>query len=129
MFPFISHLIGGAVGSYVLLSLAIILGSFLLEEVTIVIVGILAASGAIPIPLALCSLYTGIIICDTGLYSLGWLASTHPRLAKYVDHDLVAPMRTWLETRFDYFKTKSDTVQTPTATDLGNVERASKPIP
>ncbi|MFZ2984007.1 MAG: hypothetical protein WA053_02930, partial [Minisyncoccia bacterium] len=25
---------------------------------------------------------------------------THPRLARYVDHDFVAPFRAWLETRF-----------------------------
>jgi membrane protein DedA with SNARE-associated domain len=40
------------------------------------------------------------VIGDIGFYSLGWLASTHPRLARYVDHDFIAPLRVWLETRF-----------------------------
>jgi len=97
---FISHLIGGAVGSIILLMLAIMLGSFFLEDLTAVIVGILAADGIIPIPLALFSLYTGVLLSDLGFYWLGRLASTHPRLACYVDHDFIAPLRSWLENRY-----------------------------
>jgi membrane protein DedA with SNARE-associated domain len=100
LFHFISGLIGGAVGSTALLSLAIILGTFILEDPTTVIVGVLAADGIIGVPVALFSLYAGIIIGDIGLYCLGWLASTHPRLARYVDHDFIAPFRAWLESRF-----------------------------
>jgi membrane protein DedA with SNARE-associated domain len=99
-FHFLYHLITHADGSTVSLAFAIILGTFLLEDPTTIIVGVLAADGSIPIPLALFSLYTGIVVGDIGLYCLGWLASTHPRLAHYVDHDFVAPFRTWLETRF-----------------------------
>jgi membrane protein DedA with SNARE-associated domain len=100
MSPFISHLIGGAAGSTVFLSLAIILGTFILEDPTTVIVGVLVADGIIGMPVALFSLYAGIVLGDIGLYCLGWLASTHPRLAQYVDHDFIAPFRTWLESRF-----------------------------
>jgi membrane protein DedA with SNARE-associated domain len=100
MFHLFPHLIGGAVGSMALLSLTIIVSSFFLEEVTIVVVGVLAADGVIGIPLALFSLYIGVILGDLGLYFLGWLASTHPWLASYVDHDFIAPLRAWLETRF-----------------------------
>ena len=98
--PFFSLLIAGSGGSAALLSLAIILGVVFLEDTTTVIVGVLAADGILPIPFALFSLYAGIVISDVGLYCLGRLASTHPRLAQYVDHDFVAPFRTWLETRF-----------------------------
>ena len=98
--PFISLIIGGAGGSAILSLLAIILGVFFLEDTTVVIVGMLAADGIISVPFALFSLYTGIIIGDTLLYCLGRLASTHPRLGQYVDHDFVAPFRLWLETRF-----------------------------
>lgn len=94
------HFIGGAVGSKLLLSLAIILGSFVLEDATIVLVGILAASGTISLPLALFSLYMGVVLGDVGFYALGWLASSHPRFARYVDHDYVVPIRTWLESRY-----------------------------
>jgi len=76
------------------------LGVFFLEDTTVVIVGLLAADGFFSVPFALLSLYAGIIFGDIVLYSLGWLASTHPRLARFVDHDFVAPFRTWLESRF-----------------------------
>lgn len=98
--PFISNLIGGAVGGSVSLPLAIILGTFILEDPTAVIVGMLAANGTIGIPIALVSLYAGIILGDIGLYCLGWFASTHPRLKLYGDHEMALPFRTWLETRF-----------------------------
>lgn len=98
--PFISNLIGGAVGGSVSLPLAIILGTFILEDPTAVIVGMLAANGTIGVPVALVSLYAGIILGDIGLYFLGWFASTHPRLKLYGDHELALPLRTWLETRF-----------------------------
>ena len=102
MFPsiFVSHLIGGAVGSTTLLMLVIVLGSFFQEDLTAVIVGVLAADGIISAPLALLSLYTGVILGDLWLYCLGWLASAHPRLAQYVDHDYIAPFREWLQNRY-----------------------------
>jgi len=99
-FLFVSQFISGAVGSVALLSLAIMLGTFFLEDTTVVIVGVLAADGIIGVPLALFSLYAGIVIGDLALYCLGWLASTNSRLARYVDHDFIAPFRAWLETRF-----------------------------
>ncbi|MCX6790142.1 MAG: hypothetical protein NTV60_01290 [Candidatus Kaiserbacteria bacterium] len=97
---FLSNFIVTSVTSGALPSLAIILGVFFLEDTTTVIVGVLAADHLITIPHALLSLYGGIIIGDIGLYCLGYLASTHPRLARYVDHDFIAPFRAWLETRF-----------------------------
>jgi len=96
---FISHLIGGAVGTTALV-LAIMLGTFILEDTTTIIVGVLAADGFVSIPFALFSLYAGIVVGDLALYCLGYLASTNARLARYVDHDFVAPFRAWLETRF-----------------------------
>ncbi|MFA6278579.1 MAG: VTT domain-containing protein [Candidatus Paceibacterota bacterium] len=100
MFDFISHLINSVAGNPIILSLTIIVGTLFLEDAVSVIVGVLAADGHISIPLALFSLYTGVVAGDIGFYLLGWLASTHKRLSKYVDHDLVAPLRAWLETRF-----------------------------
>ncbi len=98
--PFLSHIIAGSAGSLVLPTIAIILGVIFLEDTTTVIVGVLAADGILSIPFALSSLYAGIVLGDIGLYCLGRLASTHPRLAQYVDHDFIAPFRVWLETRF-----------------------------
>lgn len=99
-FPFLYSFISGAATSTVSVSLAIILGTFFVEDPTTIIVGVLAADGSIPVPLALLSLYAGIITGDIALYCLGWLASTHPKLARYVDHDFTAPFRAWLETRY-----------------------------
>ncbi|HCR52143.1 TPA: hypothetical protein DIV48_00660 [Candidatus Kaiserbacteria bacterium] len=100
MLPSISGVIGGTVDSTVLLSLTIVLCAFFLEDLTTVVVGVLAADGIISAPLAFLSIYVGILIGDTVLYSLGWLARTHPRLAHYIDHDLTAPMRSWLQNRY-----------------------------
>lgn len=97
---FISQFIGAAAGSVTLITLAIMLGTFFLEDTTVVIVGVLAADGTIGVPHALASLYAGIIMGDLTLYCLGWLASTNARLARYIDHDFIAPFRAWLETRF-----------------------------
>lgn len=97
---FISNLIAGSAGSAALLALLIVVGVIFLEDTTVVVVGMLAADGILSIPFALSSLYAGVVIGDIGLYCLGRLASTHPRLAHYVDHDFTAPFRAWLETRF-----------------------------
>lgn len=99
-FSFLSQFIIGSITSGALPSLAIILGVIFLEDTTTVVVGVLAADGLITIQHGLLSLYTGIVLGDIGLYCLGYLASTHPKLARYVDHDFIAPFRAWLETRF-----------------------------
>lgn len=100
-FPeFLTHLITDAVGSKILLSVAIMAGTLILEDPTIVIVGVLASDGAISVPLALFSLYMGVVLGDIVFYSLGYLASKHSRLGAYIDHDYVAPFRAWLETRY-----------------------------
>ncbi|MFA6407869.1 MAG: hypothetical protein WCW36_00105 [Candidatus Paceibacterota bacterium] len=100
VFPFVYHLIDSSIGSALSVSLAIFFGAIFLEDVTTVIVGLLAADGVIPIPIAIGSLYAGVIAGDISFYLIGLLASTHRRFGRYVDHDLVAPIRAWLETRF-----------------------------
>ncbi len=97
---FFSHLIGGAAGSMILLPLAVMFSAFFLEDAATIIVGVLAADGTISVPVALISLYAGILTGDIVLYSLGWIARTHPRLAHYVDHEFTAPFRAWLESRY-----------------------------
>lgn len=100
MMSFFSTFVSNEVGSIFFLSLAIILSAFLLEDLTTIIVGILAAEGYISIPLALLSLYTGIVLGDATLYLIGRVARTHPRLAHYLDHDYTTSFRTWLENRY-----------------------------
>lgn len=96
MLDFLTHFTGSTASSALLLSLAIALCAIFLEDVTTVVVGVLAADGLIPVPIAFMSLYIGIFIGDTSLYLLGAFARTHPRLAHYIDHDFTAPFRSWL---------------------------------
>lgn len=96
----LAEVIGSALGHPVFLSVAIIIGTLILEDPTIVLVGVLTSDGLIGIPLALGSLYAGVVLGDIFFFSIGRYASTHPRFAHYVDHDYVAPVRTWLETRY-----------------------------
>lgn len=98
--PILSNLIDGASNSVMLLPIAIVLGTFVFEDLTTVIVGLLAAEGIVPIPEAIISIYIGIVLGDTALYSLGYFARTHPRLAHYIDHDLTASFYEWLKKRY-----------------------------
>src|SRR3990167_4936070 len=100
MSPFLFDFIGGALGSHILLSLAIVVSAAIMEDLTVIVVGVLAADGLIAIPIALCSLYVGVILGDIGFYSLGRLARTHPRLAHYVEHDLISSLGAWLKERY-----------------------------
>ena len=102
MFTFLSSFIGGEIGSAMLLPLVIVLCAIFLEDLTIVIVGVLAADGLIPVPVAFVSLYIGIVIGDAMFYSLGSFARTHPRLAHYIDNDFTAPFRLWLEHNYAF---------------------------
>ncbi len=98
--PLFGQVIVDALGSPLFLSAAIVLGVLILEDPTVVLVGVLASDGAVSVPLALGSLYTGVILGDVVFFSIGRYASTHPHFAKYVDHDYVVPVRAWLETRY-----------------------------
>src|SRR3989344_5242009 len=100
MLPFFSHFVGDTVGSTLLLSLAVMFCAFFLEDVTTLIVGVLAADGIIPAPIAIISLYAGILAGGGVLYSIGRLARTHRRLARYVEHKFSPSFRVWLEGRY-----------------------------
>ena len=102
MFAFLSNFIGGTISSEMLLSVAIVLCAVFFEDITTFVVGILAADGLIPVPIALISLYAGIAIGDTALYALGAFARSHPRLAHYIDHDFTSPFRSWLEHKYAF---------------------------
>ena len=102
MFAFLSNFTGGTINSEILLSIAIVLCAIFFEDITTVVVGVLAADGLISVPAALISLYAGIAAGDTALYTLGAFARTHPRLAHYIDHDFTAPFRSWLEHKYAF---------------------------
>ena len=99
-FHLVSHFIVSSAGSGVALFGAILVSTILVEDATAVIVGILAADGIVPIPIALAALYSGIVSSDLGLYWVGRIARSHPRLERYAEHEAAAPFRAWLETRY-----------------------------
>lgn len=102
MLAFLSNFTGSSIDSVILLSLIIALCAVFFEDITMVVVGVLAADGLIPIPVAFISIYIGIAIGDAVLYSLGAFARTHPKLAHYIEHDFTAPLRVWLENSYEF---------------------------
>jgi membrane protein DedA with SNARE-associated domain len=97
----IHTLINDALPHLWLLPLAIISATLLLEDGTTILVGVLASDGLIPIPIALASLYIGIILGDCFLYLMGYLAADHRWARWFVKHEKYEPLRIWLEARFE----------------------------
>ncbi|HEX7391030.1 MAG TPA: VTT domain-containing protein [Acidiphilium sp.] len=73
-----STLLGAAAGSPSLEITTIILGTFILEDAATLLAAMQVAAGVVSLPLALGSLYAGIILGDLGLYGLGRLSVEHP---------------------------------------------------
>lgn len=80
-------------------ALAIILGTFLLEDAATVMAAMQAQSGAIDIKLALGALYAGIVLGDLGLYGLGALSARVPFVARWVTPGRMRQGRSWLDGR------------------------------
>lgn len=55
--------------------LSIIVGTFILEDATTIVAAMTADEGHLNIPLALVSLYIGVVVGDIGLYGLGRLGT------------------------------------------------------
>ncbi|HTW36298.1 MAG TPA: VTT domain-containing protein [Rhizomicrobium sp.] len=91
------HLLQGPTTTSAGTALAIILATFILEDATMVAVGVMAADRLISVPLGLGSLATGIALGDLGLYGIGRLAITHPRLRRWVHSERFQPFRSWLD--------------------------------
>lgn len=97
----VDFVVTGSLAHLWLVPLGIIIGTFILEDAATMLVGVLAADGDIAIPIAIVSLYAGIILGDFGLYWLGYLAANHRWAARLVNHERYEPIRTWLEERFE----------------------------
>lgn len=98
--PELTSLITLALGHPLFLVPAISFVSMFLEDPTIVLVGILSATGVIAPPVALSALYVGIVCGDCLFYGIGRYAGTHPRFERYVHHTYVDPVRIWLEAKY-----------------------------
>lgn len=71
-------LLGSAASRPPLEITTIILGTFILEDAATLLAAMQVAAGAVSLPLALGSLYAGIVLGDLGLYGLGRLSGKHP---------------------------------------------------
>ncbi len=74
----------------------IILGTFVLEDAATVLAAMQAQAGAISLPLALGSLYAGIVLGDLGLYGLGALSGKVPMIARWISPARKRVGRDWL---------------------------------
>jgi membrane protein DedA with SNARE-associated domain len=78
---------------------AIIIGTFILEDAATVGAAMQAEQGALSVPLALGSLYVGIVLGDLGLYGLGRLSSRIGWLARRLPPHRHAAIREFVSGR------------------------------
>lgn len=62
--------------------IAIVMASYIYEDLAIVLAALLAANGTASLPLAIIAIYVGIITGDLGLYALGYLAQRYAGLRR-----------------------------------------------
>lgn len=93
------HLVPGAFTTWLGTAVAIVLATFILEDAATVAVGVMAADRLVPVPLGLVSLATGIALGDFGLYGIGRLAVSHPRVRRWMEGEKLRPIRMWLDTK------------------------------
>ncbi|WP_338331433.1 VTT domain-containing protein [Acetobacter sp. LMG 32666] len=76
--------------------LIVILATFVLEDAATVITAIQVHLHTISIPLALISLYVGIVLGDVGLYALGALAAKWPPAQRWITVPSAQAQQAWL---------------------------------
>jgi membrane protein DedA with SNARE-associated domain len=79
-----TEILAAAAGSKPLQAAAIVGGTFILEDAATLLAAMQVATGALSLPLALVSLYAGIVLGDLGLYGLGFFSASHPWAARLV---------------------------------------------
>ncbi|MGH7041974.1 MAG: DedA family protein [Acetobacteraceae bacterium] len=77
-------------------AVTIVFATFVLEDAATVLAAMQAQSGALPVPLALGSLYVGIVLGDLGLYGLGRLAAMVPFVQRLLPPRRTEVVRAWL---------------------------------
>lgn len=95
--PSLTAILAATVGAKILQSVAIISGTFVLEDAATLLAAMQVASGALSLPLALCSLYAGIVLGDLGLYGLGRLSNTHKWAKRLVPQHRQDLGRDWVK--------------------------------
>jgi len=79
---------------------AIVLATFVLEDVATVSAALLAADNMISPSLALTALFTGIFVGDCLLYGLGAAARTRGWARRFIGDERMAKGRQWLKRRY-----------------------------
>ena len=93
----LADLLAAVAGGKALQAATIVGSTFVLEDAATLLAALQVASGALSLPLALGSLYAGIVLGDLGLYGLGWLSARHawamrlvPRRRRDLGHQWVS---------------------------------------
>lgn len=82
------------------IAVAIVLATFILEDVATIAAALLAATGVVPPAIALCALFAGIFAGDLGLYGLGAAARTRDWARRMIGERRMAKGRVWLKRRY-----------------------------
>jgi membrane protein DedA with SNARE-associated domain len=96
--PLVS-LLDAAANNPVLQFIAIVIGTFILEDAMTIFTGLQVATGALPAWIGLLALYVGIALGDVGLFGLGWLAARHRWARRYVTMSEFERAKRWLNGR------------------------------
>jgi membrane protein DedA with SNARE-associated domain len=95
----LSQLEAGFASNHWLAAGAIILATFILEDAATITAGVLAVGGVIPAPIALGSVYIGIIAGDMGLYGIGRAAISTGWAQRFITAKNLSQGRRWLRRR------------------------------
>jgi membrane protein DedA with SNARE-associated domain len=82
------------------IAVAIVMATFVLEDVTTIAAAFLAATGVVAPIVALSALFVGIFLGDLGLYGLGAAARTRSWARKLIGERRMAKGRDWLKRRY-----------------------------
>jgi membrane protein DedA with SNARE-associated domain len=82
------------------IALAIVLATFVLEDLTTIAAALLAATGQVAPLIALSALFVGIFAGDLSLYGLGAAARTRKWLRDLIGDRRMVKGRTWLKRRY-----------------------------
>jgi membrane protein DedA with SNARE-associated domain len=82
------------------IAFAIVLGTFVLEDVTTIGAALLSASGSVAPEVALLALFTGIFAGDLGLYGLGALARSRDWARRLIGERRMVKGRSWLKRHY-----------------------------
>ena len=82
------------------IAVAIILATFILEDVATIAAALLAADNMITPALALGALFTGVFVGDCLLYGLGAAARTRAWARRFIGDERMAKGRAWLKRRY-----------------------------